>query len=142
MSRKIFVNLPVTDLGKAKAFYEGMGFVNNPQFTDDTAACMAWSDTIYVMILTHAKWAGFTSRDIPDASTSEVMLCLSFDSREEVNALADKADACGGTTDLQPPDDHGFMMSRTVGDPDGHIWELMWMDPAVAAGEQPAAVNA
>jgi len=142
MSRMIFVNLPVADLSCAQRFYEGLGFVNNPQFTDDTAACMVWSDAIHVMILSHPKWKSFTDRPIPDAGSSEVMLCLSCESREEVDRIAEIASTVGGVTDIASPQDHGFMMSRSITDPDGHFWELMWMDPAVAAGEAPAQVSA
>lgn len=138
MSRMIFVNLPVHDLTRAKAFYEALGFKNNPQFSDDTAACMVWSETIFVMLLTHAKWATFTSRPIPDAGSSEVMLCLSCTGRDEVNKLAEAAGGNDGAADINPPQDHGFMMSRSFADPDGHVWEVMWMDPAAASGEAPA----
>jgi predicted lactoylglutathione lyase len=138
----IFVNLPVADLARSKAFYEALGFVNNPQFTDDTAACMVWSDSIFVMILTHEKWATFTSRPIPDTDSSEVMLCLSCESRDEVNKLAEAAGGCGGTADINPQQDHGFMMSRSYADPDGHVWEVMWMDPAAMSGEAPAELTA
>lgn len=142
MSRMIFVNLPVQDLGRAQAFYESLGFVNNPQFTDATAACMVWSEAIYVMILTHAKWATFTDRPIPDAGSSEVALCLACESRHEVHALVEAGANAGGTADINPVQEHGFMISRTLVDPDGHVWEMMWMDPAVAAGEAPAEVAA
>lgn len=138
MPRMIFVNLPVTDLARAKAFYTALGFVNEPRFTDDTAAAMQWSDTIVVMLLTHDKWKSFTTRPIPAPETSEVMLCVSCDSREEVNRMADTAASHGGKTDVNPSQDHGFMMSRTFTDPDGHVWEPMWMDPAMASGEAPA----
>ena len=134
MPKMIFVNLPVVDLKASMDFYAGLGFVNEPRFTDETAAAMQWSDTIVVMLLTHPKWKSFTDRPIPPTTSSEVMLCLNFDSRDEVNAIAEKA-ANGGTLDIQPPADHGFMMSRTIADPDGHIWEFMWMDPAVAEGD-------
>lgn len=139
MTKMIFVNLPVADLPKSKAFYEALGFVNEPRFTDDTAAAMQWSDTIVVMILTHAKWRTFTDRPIPDAGSSEVALCINFDSRDEVNVFADTAAARGGTADVNPAQDHGFMFSRSIADPDGHVWEPMWMDPAVAAGDGPMA---
>lgn len=135
MSRMIFVNLPVADLPKAKAFYEALGFTNNPQFTDDTAACMVWSDTIFTMLLTHEKWREFTTRPIPEANSSEVMLALSLDSRDEVNTITDAAGRNGGTADINPLQDHGFMFSRSFTDLDGHLWETMWMDPAVASGE-------
>lgn len=135
MPRMIFVNLPVTDLDRAKAFYTALGFTNEPRFTDETAACMVWSDTIFTMLLTHDKWRTFTSRPIPPSDSSEVALALSLDDRDEVNRMADAADAHGGTADINPAQDHGFMFSRSLADPDGHVWEPMWMDPAVASGE-------
>ena len=133
MTRMIFVNLPVTDLARAIAFYEALGFTNNPQFSDDAGACMVWSEAIYFMILTHAKWKTFTSRPIPDSGCSEVSLALTCDDRDEVNRLVEAGAASGGTADVNPPEDHGFMYQRTVADPDGHIWEPFWMDPAAAA---------
>lgn len=135
MPKMIFVNLPVADLAKSKAFYEAIGFVNEPRFTDDTAAAMQWSDTIVVMILTHPKWQSFTDRPIAAPGSSEVALCINLDSRDEVNAMNDTAAANGGTADVNPAQDHGFMFSRSFTDPDGHVWEPMWMDPAVASGE-------
>lgn len=135
MTKMIFVNLPVRDLNQSKAFYEALGFVNEPRFTDETAAAMQWSDTIVVMILSHAKWKSFTDRPIPDQGSSEVALCINFDSRDEVNQFADTAAANGGTADVNPAQDHGFMFSRSITDLDGHVWEPMWMDPAVANGE-------
>lgn len=130
MSRMIFVNLPVTDLDVSMTFYSPLGFENNPHFTDDTAACMVWSEAINVMLLTHAKWREFTSRPIPPATSSEVMLALSCDSRETVDAMNKAAAANGGTADINPVQDLGFMYNRNLADPDGHVWELMWMDPA------------
>jgi predicted lactoylglutathione lyase len=135
----IFVNLPVADLDKAKAFYEALGFTNNPQFTDETAACMVLSDTIFVMLLTHDKWKSFTTRPIPSTDSSEVMLCISCDGRDEINSLADTAGKSGGVADVNPVQDHGFMFSRSFTDLDGHIWEVMWMDPAVVSGEAETA---
>jgi predicted lactoylglutathione lyase len=135
MTRMIFVNLPVTDLPKAKAFYEALGFTNEPRFTDETAACMVISDTIFVMLLTHAKWKTFTTRPIPSPDSSEVSLCLSCESKEEVARFVEIAGAHGGTADVNPPEDHGFMLQRSFTDLDGHVWETMWMDPAVATGE-------
>ena len=130
MSKMIFVNLPVHDLPKAKAFYEAIGATNNPRFSDDTAACMVFSEAIHVMLLTHAKWATFTKKPISDAhKASEVMLALSCDSREAVNAMADAAGKAGGKADVNPPQDYGFMFNRNIEDPDGHVWEAMWMDP-------------
>ncbi len=134
MSRMIFVNLPVADLPRAMAFYEKLGAANNPHFTDETAACMVWSETIFTMLLTHDKWKTFTARPIPPADSSEVMNCLSCESRDEVNRLTDAAGANGGTADINPAQDHGFMFSRSFADPDGHVWEVMRMDPAAVPG--------
>ena len=129
MAKQIFVNLPVRDLPRSKAFYEALGAVNNPQFTDETAACMVLSDTIYVMLLTHAKWASFTTRPITDTRQSgEVSLALSLDDRQAVDALVEAAAAKGGKADVNPPQDHGFMYQRSVEDPDGHLWEPFFMD--------------
>jgi predicted lactoylglutathione lyase len=135
MTRMIFVNLPVADLPRARAFYEAIGFTNEPRFTDETAACMVLSETIFTMLLTHDKWRTFTTRPICPAGSSEVSLALTCESRDEVNALVDAGAANGGKADVNPPEDHGFMFQRTIADPDGHIWEPMWMDPAVANGE-------
>lgn len=128
MSRMIFVNLPVTDLGASMAFYTELGFINNPMFTDDTAACMVWSDIINVMLLTHDKWRSFTSRPIPPNTSSEVMLALSCDSKDQVDEMTQAAGAKGGIADVNPKQDLGFMYSRSLTDLDGHIWETMWMD--------------
>lgn len=130
MPRMIFVNLPVADLQTSMAFYRALGFDNNPHFTDHTAACMVWSDTINVMLLTHEKWHTFTSRPIPPTDSSEVMLALSCDSREAVDAMNVAAAAGGGTADINPMQDLGFMYNRNLADPDGHVWEAIWMDPA------------
>ena len=138
MPQMIFVNLLVTDLPKSKAFYEAVGAVNNPAFTDETAACMVVTEgSIHVMLLTHAKWADFTTKTIPDARThAQVLLCVSADSREEVDGQVDKAVRAGGKADPTPTQDFGFMYGRSFEDPDGHIWEVMWMDPtAIPAGE-------
>ena len=133
MSRMIFVNLPVGDLQKSRAFLEALGAVNEPRFTDDTAACMTFSDTIHVMILTHDKFRQFTPRPIADANSgSEVLICLSADSRESVDTAVERAEANGGTADPSPKQDYGVMYGRSVADPDGHIFEIMWMDPAAA----------
>lgn len=129
MTKMIFVNLPVANLPKSMAFYSALGFTNNPHFSDDTAACMVWSEAIHVMLLTHDKWRSFTDRPIPDTGSSEVMLCVSCDDRASVNAFVEAGSSLGGTADLHPPQDHGFMYQRTLVDPDGHVWEPMWMDP-------------
>jgi uncharacterized protein len=130
MSKMIFVNLPVTDLKASMAFYKSLGFENNPQFTDDTAACMVWSEAINVMLLTHAKWRTFTSRPIPPITSSEVMLALSCESRDAVDVMNKAAAANGGKADVNPAQDLGFMYNRNLLDPDGHVWEAMWMNPA------------
>lgn len=143
MPQMIFVNLPVTDLEKSKAFYEAVGAANNPAFTDDTAACMVVEEgSIHVMLLTHEKWATFTSKTIPDArTTAQVLICVSADSRDAVDGQVDKAVKAGGKADPTPTQDYGFMYGRSFEDPDGHIWEVMWMDPtAIPAGEPAEAV--
>lgn len=144
MAKMIFVNLPVTDLDRSIAFYEGIGFTKNPQFSNEVAASMVWSDTIYVMLLTHDFWKTFTTKTIPDAHVSAQMaLCVTFDSRAEVDAITEAAGKHGGKADNSPPQDHGFMYQRSFEDPDGHGWEPVWMDPAVASGEkQPDHVSA
>lgn len=146
MSKMIFVNLPVADLPAAKAFYEAIGAVNNPQFTDETAACMVFSETIHVMLLTHAKFAQFTDKKIADAhATSEVLICISADSRAGVDEIAGNALAAGGR-EPREAQDYGFMYSRTFEDPDGHTWEPMYMDmeafAAAAAQGQPETADA
>ena len=133
MSRMIFVNLPVADLQKSRAFVEALGAVNEPKFTDDTAACMRLADNIFVMILTHEKFSQFTPRPIADATAgSEVLLCLSADSRESVDSTVERGVLAGGSADPAPKQDYGVMYGRSIADPDGHIWEVMWMDPAAA----------
>ena len=136
--RMIFVNLPVTDLPRSMRFYEAVGFTNVPHFTNEKAAAMAWSDTIMVMLLTHGSWTTFTDKKIVDAhQEAQVLLALSQDSQEGVDAIVDKAVAAGGKPDPTPKQDLGFLYGRSFEDPDGHIWEIDWMNPAVASGEQP-----
>lgn len=143
MSRLIFVNLPVSDLQRSMAFYEAVGATNNPQFTDETAACMVFSETIHVMLLTHAKFRQFTSKTIADAkTTSEVLICISAESREEVDDLVARAVRSGGTPDPTPTQEFGFMYGRSFEDPDGHIWEVMWMDLAAAQSAMSEAAPA
>ncbi len=143
MSRMIFVNLPVADLQKSRAFLEALGAVNEPRFTDDTAACMTLSDTIHVMLLTHDKFRQFTPRPISDATSgSEVLLCLSSVSRQSVDASVARAVAAGGAGVPPPKQDYGVMYGRSVADPDGHIWEIMWMDPAAAEQGKDAVADA
>jgi predicted lactoylglutathione lyase len=128
MSKLIFVNLPVTDLPRAKAFYESIGARNEPRFTDDTAACMVLSDTIHVMLLTHDKYKQFTTKEIADTrKTSAVLLCVSEDDRAGVDSTVNSALKAGAT---EPRDkmDFGWMYNRAFEDLDGHTWEVVWMD--------------
>jgi len=136
MAKMIFVNLPVTDLARATAFYEAIGAVKNGQFSDDTASCMVFSDTIHAMLLTHDKFRQFTSKKIADAkTTSEVLICVSAESRDGVDDMVNKAKAAGGSADPGPKQDYGFMYGRSFEDPDGHIWEVMWMDVEAAKAQ-------
>ncbi len=129
MARQIFVNLSTKDLEKAKKFYTGIGFSINPQFTDEKAACIVISETIYVMILSEPFFKTFLrNKEIADAGkVTESLVALSTESREEVDAMADKALLAGGSV-LRDPEDHGFMYTRSFQDPDGHIWEVFHMD--------------
>lgn len=146
MSKMIFVNLPVTDLARSTAFYQALGATKNDQFSDDsTANCLVLSDTIHVMALSHEKYAQFTSKPIADAhATSQVLLCLSCTSRAEVDEAVENAAAAGGKADPGAIQDFGFMYGRSFEDPDGHHWEVMWMDLEAAkvamCGESAAAV--
>jgi predicted lactoylglutathione lyase len=143
MSKLIFVNLPVSNLPRATAFYEAIGASKNLQFSDDTASCMVVSDIIHVMLLTHDKFRQFTPKKIADARTSsEVLICISADSRDGVDDIVGKAKAGGGNADPSPRQDYGFMYGRSFEDPDGHIWEVMWMDVEAAARAQSAAAGA
>lgn len=128
-AQMIFINLPVKDLSKSKAFYEAIGFSQNQQFSDEASACMVLSETISAMLLTHPKWKQFTNRAIPNAQESaQVLLCISRDSKEAVDTLVETGAKAGGKADPNNIQDHGFMYGRSVADPDGHIWETMWMD--------------
>ncbi|MFO7188407.1 MAG: VOC family protein [Pseudomonadota bacterium] len=133
MARAIFVNLPVRDLPKSMRFFQALGFEFDPQFTDDTAACMVISEDIYAMLLTHEKFRQFTPKPVADATRStEVLVALSCDRREEVDEYVRKAVAAGGST-YSVPQDYGFMYAHGFQDPDGHIWELVWMNPDAIA---------
>ena len=134
MPQMIFVNLPVKDIDRSVTFFKALGFSFNPQFTDETATCMVISDTIFAMLLTHEKFLSFSPKPIADTSKSvEVLTCLSRDSREAVDAMVKAAVAAGGTT-YNAPQDHGFMYGHGFQDLDGHVWELMWMDPGAVQG--------
>lgn len=135
MAKMVFINLPVTDLARSTRFYEAIGCERNAQFSNDQAAMLVWSDTIAFMLLSHDFYASFTPKPIADAhATSEVLICLSRDSREEVDAITEAAVAAGGRGDIRPAQDMPFMYGRSFEDPDGHIFEPMWMDVAAATG--------
>ena len=143
MTKMIFVNLPVSDLAKATAFYQAVGFEKNDKFSNDVASGMVWSDAIHVMLLTHDFWKTFTTKQIPDAhSTAQVLLCLSRDSKADVDRIVAEATSAGGKADPTPTQDMGFMYGRSFEDPDGHIWEVMWMDPEAAEQGPPAEAMA
>jgi hypothetical protein len=137
MDTMVFINLPVADLERSKAFYEALGYSINPLFSDDTAACVVVSDSIYVMVLTHARFAEFTDKPIATPDTIEVINSLSAASKDEVHRVVDAAVMSGGTEDRQEMD-LGFMYQRSFVDPDGHRWEYVWMDPEAMQDGPPA----
>jgi uncharacterized protein len=140
MTKMIFVNLPVADLARSQSFYEAVGFTNNPQFSNDQASSMVWSEAIHVMLLTHDFWKTFTSKIIPDAATTaQVMLCLSLGSRDAIDPLVETARAAGSKVDPTPTQDMPFMYGRSFEDLDGHIWEIMWMDVEAFGSTEPSA---
>lgn len=129
-TRNLFVNLCVRDLPRAKGFFAKLGFTFNAQFTNDDAACMIVNGTAYVMLLTEAHFTRFTTRPLCDTSKStEALFALSCGSRAEVDAMVKTALESGGAPAM-PPQDHGFMYAWSFYDPDGHHWEVLWMDPA------------
>ncbi|HEX8527566.1 VOC family protein [Allosphingosinicella sp.] len=133
MPKMIFVNLPVADVGRSTAFYQAIGGEKNSMFSDETATCIVFSDTIHAMLLTHDKYRMFTSKPVANAhSSSQVLICISADSRVDVDSIVGKAAAAGGGADPGPVQDHGFMYGRSFEDPDGHHWEVMWMDMEAA----------
>ena len=128
MAKQIFINVPVKDLQKSMDLYTKMGFSNNPQFSDDTAKCMVWSDTIFLMLLTHHKFASFATKPIADTKASLAgLFSLSVDSFEEVNRITEAA-VNAGATEPNEMRDYGFMQQRTIEDFDGHTWEIFYMD--------------
>ena len=133
MHQQIFVNLPIKDMPRSQAFFRAMGYEFNPQFTNEQGACLVLGDKLYAMLLVEDFFQGFTRKMIVDATQAiEVLLCLSCESRAEVDALVAKALAAGGTAP-RPPQDHGFMYVHGFDDLDGHSWELAWMDTSAAA---------
>lgn len=130
MATQIFVNLPVKDLHKSVAFFKALGFQNNPKFTDQTAACIVFSDGINAMLLTHDKFRSFAKKPLADAQkTVGVLTCLTFDDRAKVDEIVDKAIAAGGSEPSREPQDNDSMYFRSFDDLDGHVWEILWMDP-------------
>jgi predicted lactoylglutathione lyase len=135
MSKMIFVNLPVRDLTASTAFYVALGGTVNPQFSGEKSSSLMFSDAIGVMLLTHDHYRDFTKRPIGDARReSQTLLALTVDNRDAVNATLTRAAAAGGNADPNPVQDHGFMYGRSIEDPNGYVWEIMWMDAAAAAG--------
>lgn len=138
MAKQIFINLAVKDLQKSVNFYTALGFTVNPQFSDHTATCMVWSDSIFVMLLTHEKFSSFTSKPIADTKSAVAgLFSLSLDSVEEVNNIMEAGLAAGGTEPNEMRD-YGFMQQRTIEDFDGHTWEVFYMDVSKFPAGQPA----
>src|SRR6478752_1409466 len=129
MTKTIFISLPVADLAASTAFYKALGFERNAALSSDNGACMTWSEAIQVMLISHPTWRTFTQRPFPAPGTASHMLSLSIGSREADDAMQSAAAAHGGTADANPPEDHGFMYSRDLADPDGHLWATVWMNP-------------
>jgi len=136
MPKMIFVNLPVSDLATATRFYEAIGCDRNEQFSDDQSSSMVWSDTITFQLLANEYFATFTPKEIANAhATSEMLLALSRDSREQVDAIVEAAAATGGKADIRPPQDMGWLYTRAFQDPDGHVFEAIWMEKGAVPGE-------
>ncbi|MDT3381219.1 VOC family protein [Labrys neptuniae] len=134
MAKMIFLNLPVRDLAAATAFYVALGGEVNPQFSDEQTKSVMLSDAIVVMLLTHERYGQFTQRPIGDARQwSQALIALNVDTRDAVDATLARTTQAGGRADPNPAQDHGFMVSRSVEDPDGNVWEIVWMDPAAMA---------
>ncbi|NGM62713.1 glyoxalase/bleomycin resistance/extradiol dioxygenase family protein [Sphingobacterium sp. SGG-5] len=127
-ARQVFINLAVQDLQKSMEFYTALGFINNPQFSDDTGKCMVWSESIYVMLLSHEKFQSFIDKPLADTKSGVAgLFSLALDSVDEVNRIMDNGLKAGG---IEPTEmkDYGFMQQRTIEDFDGHTWELFFMD--------------
>jgi uncharacterized protein len=138
MAKQIFINLAVKDLQRSMDFYTALGFTNNPQFSDDSGKCMVWSENIFVMLLTHEKFAGFATKPIADTKSNVAgLFSLSVDSVDEVNRISANGLKAGGTEPSEMKD-YGFMQQRTIEDPDGHTWEVFYMDISKLPKEQPA----
>lgn len=132
--RKLFVNIPVSDLQRSIRFFEALGFAFNRQFTDATATCMLVGEDAYFMLLDHERFAGFSNRPMGDARTeTNALFAVGVNSREEVDEMVKKAVAAGGSYAVDPQD-HGFMYGWSFYDLDGHHWEVFWMDPNFVEG--------
>ena len=141
MARKLFVNLAVGDLDRSVAFFTKLGFEFDPRFTDESATCMIVSDDAYVMLLVESRFQDFTKKQLVDSTTqTEAILAVSAESRESVDELAEAALGAGGSP-ANDPMDHGFMYGRSFNDPDGHLWEVMWMDPSAIEQKELAAAE-
>lgn len=137
MAKQVFINLAVKDVDKSMSFYTALGFTNNPQFSDDSGKCMVWSDSIFVMLLSHDKFASFATKPIADTKTNVAALySLSLESVEEVNKIMTNGLNAGGTEPNEMRD-YGFMQQRTIEDFDGHTWEIFFMDMSKFPTEQP-----
>jgi predicted lactoylglutathione lyase len=137
MANQIFINLAVKDLGKSMGFYAALGFTNNAQFSDDSGKCMVWSENIFVMLLTHEKFATFATKPIADTKANLAgLFLLSTDSIDEVNNIVTNGLNAGGTEPSEMKD-YGFMQQRTIEDFDGHTWEIFYMDISKFPTEQP-----
>lgn len=135
MTRRVYINLPVADLARSRTFFEALGFTFDQRFMDDTATAMVINETAVAMLLTHEKFRQFTPRPIADATAAtEVLTCVQVESREDVDRIVETASANGGI-EIRDAQDHGFMFGRSFADPDGHIWEIIWLD----ATKMPAA---
>ena len=138
MAKQIFINLAVKELQKSMDFYTALGFMNNPQFSDDSGKCMVWSENIFVMLLTHEKFASFATKPIADTKSNlAAIFSLSTDGIDEVNNIVTNGLKAGGTEPTEMRD-YGFMQQRTIEDFDGHTWEVFYMDISKFPTEQPA----
>jgi predicted lactoylglutathione lyase len=143
MPKTIFISLPVSDVARSTAFYQGVGAVKNEAFSDPSTSSIAFSDNINVMLTTHEKYRHFTTKTIADPkTTSGVLLCLFVDNRQAVDDMIGKAKVAGGKLDPSPIDDYDFMYGRSFEDPDGHMWGVSWMDAEAAAKAMAAPANA
>ncbi len=142
MTRMIFISLPVTNVAKSSAFYQALGAKINPDFRDESACSLEFNENIHLMILSHEKWTSFTARKIPNAhETAQMGLKITVESRNIVDEIALACAAVGGALDVNPIEDFPFMYCRDLADPDGHIWGVMWYDPAAMAGAGDDAVS-